>query len=118
MLFTNGLIAAAVLLGAGGASAAPPAEPDPAAPAAAGEPAASEVAVADAAADHVSEKKICRTEKVTGSLSRRNRICLTEAQWREVHDRTRRGVGELQDSASGGKMCVPDPADPFQGCPG
>lgn len=26
------------------------------------------------------EKKICRTSKMTGSLTRRSRICLTEAQ--------------------------------------
>jgi hypothetical protein len=59
------------------------------------------------------ERKICRTDKATGSLTRRNRICLTAAQWREVQDRTRRGVGELQGSASGGKECV---SDAFGGC--
>ena len=64
------------------------------------------------------EKKICRTEKATGSLTRRTRICMTEAQWRELNNRTRRGVDEMNSAASGGKMCVPDPADPFQGCPG
>lgn len=51
-------------------------------------------------------KKICRTEKATGSLTRRTRICMTAAQWREVHDRTRRGVGELQGSASGAPRCI------------
>lgn len=64
------------------------------------------------------EKKICRTEKATGSLTRRTRICMTEAQWRELNNRTRRGVDEMNSAASGGKTCVPDPADPFQGCPG
>jgi hypothetical protein len=64
------------------------------------------------------EKKICRTERATGSLTRRTRICMTEAQWRELNSRTRRGVDEMNSAASGGKMCVPDPADPFQGCPG
>jgi hypothetical protein len=62
------------------------------------------------------EKKICRTEKATGSLTRRTRICMTEAQWRELNARTRRGVDEMNSAASGGKACVPDPADPFQGC--
>ena len=64
------------------------------------------------------EKKICRTERATGSLTRRTRICMTEAQWRELNSRTRRGVDEMNSAASGGKMCVPDPADPFQGCSG
>ena len=62
------------------------------------------------------EKKICRTEKATGSLTRRTRICMTEAQWRELNNRTRRGVDEMNSAASGGKMCVPNPGDPFQGC--
>ena len=62
------------------------------------------------------ERKICRTEKATGSLTRRTRICMTEAQWRELNSRTRRGVDEMNSAASGGKACVPNPADPFQGC--
>lgn len=49
-----------------------------------------------------SEKKICRTEKATGSLTRRTRICLTETQWRELNDRTRRGVDEMNREAAGG----------------
>jgi hypothetical protein len=54
------------------------------------------------------EKKICRTERATGSLTRRTRICLTEAQWRELNDRTRRGHQEMSSAASGGKQCVMD----------
>ena len=50
------------------------------------------------------EKKICRTDKATGSLTRVNRICLTEAQWREYHSRTKKGVDEMQNSASGGQQ--------------
>ena len=50
------------------------------------------------------EKKICRTEKATGSLTRRTRICLTEAEWREVHTRTRSGLDDFTRSASGGCM--------------
>lgn len=52
------------------------------------------------------EKKICRTEKMTGSLTRRSRICLTEAEWRELNDRTRRGVDEMTSSASGAPTCI------------
>jgi hypothetical protein len=52
------------------------------------------------------EKKICRTEKMTGSLTRRSRICLTQAQWRELNNRTRKGVDELQGSGSGASRCI------------
>lgn len=59
-----------------------------------------------AAADGEAEKKICRTEKATGSLTRRTRICLTQAQWREIQDRSRRGVDEMVGGASGAPSCV------------
>ena len=49
------------------------------------------------------ERKICRTSKMTGSLTRRSRICLTEAQWRELASRTRKGLEEMGQSASGGQ---------------
>ncbi|KRA82669.1 hypothetical protein [Altererythrobacter sp. Root672] len=62
------------------------------------------------------EKKICRTEKATGSLTRRSRICMTAAEWRDFGARNKRGLDEMNRNASGGKMCVPNPADPFQGC--
>ena len=52
------------------------------------------------------ERKICRTTKMTGSLTRRTRICLTEAQWRELNDRTRRGLDEMIGSASGAPACI------------
>ena len=48
------------------------------------------------------ERKICRTEKMTGSLTRRTRICLTEREWRELNARTQRGVSRMQGEASGG----------------
>ena len=50
------------------------------------------------------DKKVCRNEKMTGSLTRRTRICLTEAQWREVNSRTYKGVSEMQNQASGGQV--------------
>ena len=48
------------------------------------------------------EKKICRTEKMTGSLTRRTRICMTEAEWRALNDRTRKGLDEMGQNAAGG----------------
>jgi len=69
------------------------------------------LAAAPAAQDgSAAERKICRTTKMTGSLTRRTRICLTEAQWRELNARTRRGVDEMTSVASGGKECVQDPS--------
>ena len=55
------------------------------------------------------ERKICRTEKATGSLTRRTRICLTEAQWRQVYDRTRTGHDDFVRDASGGCRAPNDP---------
>jgi predicted transglutaminase-like cysteine proteinase len=49
-------------------------------------------------------KKICHTEKATGSLTRRTRVCLTAAQWREVQTRTYNGVREMQGQGSGGQV--------------
>ena len=72
---------------------------------------------AQAAEQQDDSKKICRTEKATGSLTRRNRICLTQAQWREVYDRTRRGVGDLQGSGSGAPACI-SAMDAACGAPG
>ena len=35
-----------------------------------------------------SEKKICRSEPMTGSRTRVTRICMTEAQWHEMSQRS------------------------------
>ncbi len=55
------------------------------------------------------EKKICRTERATGSLTRQTRICMTAAEWRETQNRTRKGVSEMQGSASGGQAVANNP---------
>lgn len=108
------VIASAALLAANAAIAAAPAQQPPSEETA-GSSAGGD---AEAEAEVAAEKKICRSEKATGSLTRRTRICLTATQWREIQDRTRRGVDEMNSGASGGKMCVPNPNDPFQGCAG
>ncbi len=56
--------------------------------------------------DPKKEKKICRTQKATGSLTRRTRICRTRAEWDALSARTRDGVQDLQNSASGSPACV------------
>ena len=114
-----GTFAAAVLASiAPGLAAAPPGSDEAAEQAASAGPAEQSSATATGAeAPAQDEKKICRTEKATGSLTRRNRICLTQAQWREVYDRTRRGVGDLQGSGSGAPACI-SAMDAACGAPG
>jgi hypothetical protein len=48
------------------------------------------------------EKRICRVDKATGSLTRRTRVCMTRAQWQELHGRTKKGMDEFVSGASGG----------------
>jgi len=64
---------------------------------------AAQTEVADAEAEPAEEKKICRTERMTGSRTRRTKICLTQAEWREVHDRTREDIGDMQRSVRPGQ---------------
>lgn len=44
--------------------------------------------------DASKEKKICRTETVTGSLVNKRRICLTRAEWDEIAANTRKSLGD------------------------
>lgn len=94
------LTAPALLLVSSVAIAAPPPEQAPPDPA--------QVELAEPEADQP-ERKVCRTTKVTGSLTRRSRVCLTETEWREVHDRTRKGLDEFIGGASGGCRAPNDP---------
>ncbi len=102
MKMKMGFLAAAAILASTGAMAAPPTSGGDEAGDAA-ESAPTEQAAAPSETELEDEKKICRTERATGSLTRRTRICLTAAQWREVNSRTYRGVTDLQGSASGGQ---------------
>ena len=55
------------------------------------------------------EKKICRVDKATGSLTRRTRVCMTRAQWQEFHNRTRKGLDDFVGGAGGGCQAPNDP---------
>ena len=61
---------------------------------------------ADAQEDDPSQEVICRRERVTGSLTRVRRTCLTRAEWDEVESETRDGLIRAGRNASGGQ-CVP-----------
>lgn len=41
------------------------------------------------------EKKICRSEDVTGSLTRVNRVCMTQREWDELATQTGRSMNNL-----------------------
>ena len=49
------------------------------------------------------EKKICKTERVTGSRTRTQRICMTEAEWRQLAASTKRGVEEMTPRVANGQ---------------
>lgn len=53
------------------------------------------------------EKKVCRTQKITGSLTRRIRTCMTQAQWDRLAEGTRRGVDEFvrDGDLANSRMC-------------
>lgn len=40
-------------------------------------------------------KKVCKNEKVTGSLTRVNRICMTQAEWAKLAEKTNKSVEDL-----------------------
>jgi len=46
------------------------------------------------------EKKVCKTEKMTGSLTRVRRICMTRAEWNEMAENTNRSLDRLGRSAN------------------
>lgn len=69
-------------------------------------PASARAADETAEAKPAKEKKICRTYKVTGSLTRRTRICRTESEWAEVDRATYKGVSDMQGSAGGAGRCI------------
>lgn len=55
------------------------------------------------AAEAPPPKKICRTSRATGSLTRRTRICMTAEEWADLQRKTYKGVNEMQGNASGGQ---------------
>ena len=55
------------------------------------------------------EKKICRSEKMTGSLTRVRRICLTAKEWDDLRLRTKHSFEDRVNGASGGLETKPQP---------
>ena len=49
------------------------------------------------------EKKVCKSEKITGSLTRVRRTCMTQAEWDRLAQGSRDGVdGMVRDSGRTG----------------
>jgi hypothetical protein len=56
----------------------------------------------------IEEKKICRSEKLTGSLTRVRRVCLTASEWDDLRRNTKHSLEDQVRGAAGGKECVLD----------
>lgn len=48
---------------------------------------------------------VCRTERVTGSLTRRRRTCLTRAEWAELERNYGQSHSDMTRNASGANVC-------------
>ncbi len=57
------------------------------------------------------EKMICKKDKVTGSRTKVNRICMTKAQWDQLAATTKKGMDEMGRSAAGGANSSWNPAN-------
>ena len=53
----------------------------------------------NADADAKTEKKICQSEHVTGSLARTQTICMTAAEWNQLRQTTRHDMDDIQRNA-------------------
>ena len=84
-------VAAAITLSAPGLAADEQAQPDP-------------------------QKKICKTERTTGSLTRSRRICMTRAEWDQLSRDTQKDLADIQRNA--GAIPRTLNTDPNQPVPG
>ena len=96
--------AAAIALTAVGAAAA--SEPEGEAPA---EAQAQTETQAREAVEAPQEKRVCRNEKITGSLTRVRRICMTQREWDGLAANTRRDVDTLVRDANQGHAAQTSP---------
>jgi hypothetical protein len=62
--------------------------------------------------DAPKEKKICRTEMVTGSLIAKRRICLTAAEWDEMTQNYKHSMDDYASRASGLPGTPANPREP------
>jgi hypothetical protein len=60
------------------------------------------------AEDDPLQEVVCRTERITGSLTRRRRTCMTRAEWNDIEARTQEELRRQGRQASGGVQCRQD----------
>lgn len=108
------LTAAALLVGSTAVMAQDDAEPDPR------EANATVASSAQSATEDETEEEqdrgqevVCRTERITGSLTRRRRTCMTRNEWAALEARTRDDMIRAGSRASGGAECR---TGPMGGC--
>lgn len=63
-------------------------------------PAATAVTDKDSAKPAIKEKMVCRSEKVTGSRTKVNRTCMTQAEWDALAEQTRKNLSDYERSTS------------------
>ncbi len=54
------------------------------------------------------QETVCRTTRMTGSLTRRSRTCMTRAEWADNARRTAQEVNRISGGAAGANSCQPD----------
>lgn len=62
--------------------------------------------------DQRGQKVVCRTERITGSLTRRRRTCMTRNEWAALEARTRDDMIRAGSRASGSPRLCNDPTRP------
>jgi hypothetical protein len=50
------------------------------------------------------EKRVCKSEKITGSLTRVRRVCMTQREWDQLSENAQRGVNDISRDASRNQM--------------
>lgn len=50
------------------------------------------------------EKRVCKSEKITGSLTRVRRVCMTQREWDQLSESAQRGVNDISRDASRNQM--------------
>lgn len=102
-------IASLAVIGLGGAALAQEGQQAPASPTEQAAQAQSTPAEPALSEEEARMQEVqCRSERVTGSRSRVNRVCMTRAEWRALEAREGENVRELQGRGSGGYQCTRD----------
>lgn len=89
----------AAVFAAGVGAQAQDRDADKAEPAETAQVAASQGTDTDADTDKDASKRVCRTQPVTGSRTRVNRICMTRAEWAALSRNTQQGINDFVGSA-------------------